>query len=594
MNIFQSPNINQLWGNLIIEELVRNGVEYFCLAPGSRSSPLAVAIALNPKAKKFIHFDERGVAFHALGYVSAAQKPCAIVCTSGTAVANFFPAIIEASKKKIPLIVLTADRPPELRLTGAEQTIEQVNIFGNYARCCIDLPCPTMEIPPEFVLTTVDQAVYRSKSSVAGPVHINCMYREPLAPIATRQNFKNYLSNLNLWQKANRPFTTYTKAHTDLSSDTVSGITTVLSQIKKGVIAVGKLANEQEAQAVLRLAEKLQWPIFPDITSGLRLGTNHPNVISYFDQILLSDKLRAARSLNGVLHLGGRLTAKRWYQYIEKSKPKHYIMVLNHPLRNDPLHMVTLRVESSVQEFCENLIQSVGLVKGKNHLKLLQSASKFIDRGINAFLSRSRKLNEISVVRSISQLIVQGHGLFLANSMPIRDMDMYAASGKNAVRVGANRGASGIDGAIATAAGFSKGLNRPVTVLLGDLAFLHDVNSLAMLRHAAKPITLVVINNNGSGIFSFLPIAQFKNIFEQYFGTPHDLTFSAAAKLFDLEYHQPRTNEEFVKIYKNCLAAKKSTLIEVRTDRAENHRIHENLQTTLRAALNKYFTKTHI
>lgn len=589
MNLAQSPNINQLWGNLIIEELIRNGVEYFCLAPGSRSSPLAIAVALHPKAKTFMHFDERGTAFHALGYTSASQRPCALVCTSGSAVANFFPAVVEAAKKKVPLIILTADRPPELRLTGADQTIDQVNIFGNYARWCVDLPCPTVEIKPEFVLTTIDQAVYRAKSSVAGPVHLNCMYREPLAPLSTGQNFENYLSGLNQWQKSQSPFTTCANTNQLLSPDTIDSVTAVLAQIKKGVIVVGKLSGESEAQAVLKLAEKLHWPVFPDISSGLRLGIKHPNVIPYFDQILLSDEFMASMPFDGVLHLGGRITAKRWYQFMEKSKPRHYVMVLNHPLRNDPLHNVTLRIESSVQNFCEKLTASISPANGKQNFRTLQQASESIDVNIKKFLSRTNVLTEIDVARTISESIPAGHGLFLASSMPIRDMDMYAASAQNSVVVGANRGASGIDGTIASAAGFATGLNKPMTVVLGDLAFLHDLNSLAMLRQMTQPLTLVVINNNGSGIFSFLPIAQFKDVFEPYFGTPHGLTFSAAAELFDLEYHNPSSSEEFVKFYKKSLTAKKSTIIEVRTERTENYKIHQDLQQRLQVLLDKHF-----
>jgi 2-succinyl-5-enolpyruvyl-6-hydroxy-3-cyclohexene-1-carboxylate synthase len=180
MNFPKLPNANHLWSSLIIEELIRNGVDYFCLAPGSRSSPLAVAVATNPRAKSFVHFDERALAFHALGYASAPRKACAVITTSGTAAANLFPAVIEASKKKLPLVILTADRPPELRYTGANQTIDQVKMFGDYVRWQFDMPCPTADIPANFVLTTIDQAVFRANGEVKGPVHINCMYREPL------------------------------------------------------------------------------------------------------------------------------------------------------------------------------------------------------------------------------------------------------------------------------------------------------------------------------------------------------------------------------------------------------------------------------
>ena len=178
--------------------------------------------------------------------------------------------------------------------------------------------------------------------------------------------------------------------------------------------------------------------------------------------------------------------------------------------------------------------------------------------------------------------------------MPIRDMDMYASPGKNPVVVGANRGASGIDGIIASAAGFSVGLNKPVTLVLGDLAFLHDLNSLAMLQNCPQPVTVVVINNNGSGIFSFLPIAQFKNIFEQYFGTPHGLTFSQAAQLFNLKYQHPRSPEEFVKDYKAALSANSSTIIEIRTDRAANYKSHKDLQQNLTLKINKHFMRKQL
>src|SRR3989338_5909100 len=173
MNIRLSPNINFLWANLIVEELIRNGTDHFFLSPGSRCAPLTLAVAANSKAKNCIHFDERGVAFRALGFTSATHQSSVIISTSGTAAANFLPAVIEASKKKLPLIILTADRPPELRKTGAVQTIEQVGLFGEYVHWQMDLPCPTLEISPKMILTTIDQALYRARTSVAGPVHIN-------------------------------------------------------------------------------------------------------------------------------------------------------------------------------------------------------------------------------------------------------------------------------------------------------------------------------------------------------------------------------------------------------------------------------------
>ena len=228
----KNSNLNQCWSSLIIEELIRNGVDYFCLAPGSRSSPLAVAVATNPRAKSFVYFDERALAFHALGYVSAARKACAVITTSGTAVANLFPAIIEASKKKLPLVILTADRPPELRHTGANQTIDQVKIFGEYVRWQFDMPCPTTEIAPGFILSTIDQAVFRANGELKGPVHINCMYREPL--FEGRDRPRPVPADLKHWQNARVPYTSYVTAQKKLGADTINAITQEIRAIKQG------------------------------------------------------------------------------------------------------------------------------------------------------------------------------------------------------------------------------------------------------------------------------------------------------------------------------------------------------------------------
>ena len=186
----EATDINFLWTNLMVEELLRSGIDMFCLSPGSRSAPLAVAIGQLGEEKVITHFDERGAAFHAIGYARATGKPAVVVCTSGTAAANYFPAIVEASNDNLPLIILTADRPPELRDTGANQTIDQTKLYGDYVRWQFDMPCPDEKISPEFVLTTIDQAVFRSCGNPSGPVHINCMFREPLAPTGTMIDFE--------------------------------------------------------------------------------------------------------------------------------------------------------------------------------------------------------------------------------------------------------------------------------------------------------------------------------------------------------------------------------------------------------------------
>ncbi len=570
-------NVNYAWGALLVEELIRLGADYFCVAPGSRSSPLAVSIGRHKKASVFVHFDERGLAFHAMGYAAATGKPAVLVCTSGTAVANFLPAVVEASKKKLPLIVITADRPPELRQAGAVQTIDQVGIFGKYATWAVDMPCPDLNIKPEYVLTSVDQAYHQavSKRSV---VHINAMFREPLTPVLQKTDWNLYCKGLKVWFGSNQPFTRYIKSQTSLSKSQLETAAENIDQIKSGIIVVGKIDGDKTRAAVLTLAHRLGWPVFADISSGLRLGHQDRHLISYFDQILLRG---LPGKVDGVLHLGGRMTSKRYYECMEKMAPEHYIMVLNHGLRSDPNHQVSLRVEAGVEVFCKGVLP---LIKSRSSTLLLKTLSKknlSIDRAIEKFLNSDERLNEPRAARLISQLLPKASGLYVSNSMPLRDMDMYADPKGHSVHVCGNRGASGIDGLIASSIGYAQGLKRPVTLMVGDLAALHDHNSLAMLKDSCYPVIIVVLNNGGGGIFSFLPISAETDVFEKFYGTPHPFTFANAAAMFELNYAQPQSKDAFIRAYKSAFKSGTSTIIEIFSNREENFKIHKLLQSNI-------------
>jgi len=584
MKVKNIPNLNILWSSLLIEELIRNGVEYFCLSSGSRCAPLALAVAQNPKAKAFVHFDERAMAFHALGYASATGKPVVIITTSGTAVANVFPAVIEASKKKLPLIILTADRPPELRFTGAHQTIDyQPGIFGAFVRWSGDLPCPAQEISPAFVLTTIDQALRKTGTDVKGPAHLNCAFREPLGTQRTHKDFSAYLKPLAVWAKSGQPFTRYAAAKPSVES--LNEVADALRGAKSGVIAAGKLGAE-DRKAVVVLSEKLGWPIFPDVTSGLRLSAHHKNIIPHFDQILLNGKFVKSFKPDCVIQFGGRMTSKRLGQWLESSPPQSYIMVLNHSLRNDPSHQVTHRVQASAKDFVNAILKnkfksaSSALI---NHLRRLNAA---VEDRIEQYFNQDSTLNEIRAVRLISQLVPAVTNLFLGNSMPIRDVEMFAVADRKDVNVTANRGASGIDGNIASAAGYCAGSAKLTTVVIGDLAFLHDLNALSMIKDLSYPVILVVMNNRGGGIFSFLPVAENNPHFEKFWGTPHDYNFSNAAAQFGLRYASAATTDEFTSAYCSAVQSGHSMVIEVQSDRQENVKEHRKLQERIKKVLN--------
>lgn len=578
--------MNYLWAGLLVEELLRCGVESFCLSPGSRCAPLTASAMRHPRARAIVHYDERGAAFHALGRALATGKPTALICTSGSAVANYWPAVVEAANAHAPLILITADRPPELLDCGANQAIDQRDIFGRYARWSVQLPCPDPAIDPHMVLSAVDQAVYRALRAPAGPVHINCMFREPLAPRAdSRQSLTATRSQLAGWLAQKEPYTTWPMPKTTVNDAEQTWLVNRLNHVSKGVLVLGRLRTPEESAAAVVLAEALGWPVFPDIASGLRQRSGPPYA-PHFDQLLLSEDFRKQCCPELVLHLGGALTSKRLAEHWAALRPE-YLHVADHPLRHDPAHLISRRWETDIAAFCQWLAPSVRHRGTKPWGEIWTRKSARISKAIDAWLSASKTLCEIGVARTASRLCPADSTLFLGNSMPIRDIDMFAAAEGAGPRIAVNRGASGIDGNIATASGYAAALGQPVTALIGDMALLHDLNSLALLRQTEAPLILIVINNNGGGIFSFLPIAAAGDVFERAFAAPHGLHFEDAARLFGLPYARPDSPAAFISAYRDALQSGQSTLIEVCTARDINHRQHIALQQHIREVLER-------
>ncbi|KAA3609741.1 MAG: 2-succinyl-5-enolpyruvyl-6-hydroxy-3-cyclohexene-1-carboxylic-acid synthase [Calditrichaeota bacterium] len=576
--IQSSENINILWANLIIEELVRHGIDYFCISPGSRSTPLTIAAARHPKTNTKIIYDERGAAFHALGFARANRKPAVLICTSGTAAANYYPAVIEASQEYIPMIILSADRPTELRNTGANQTINQVKLFGDYPRFFFDLPCPGESENASFVLTKIDDVAEFSSGINPGPVHLNCMFREPLEPKKIDWS-PDYLNTINHWLISNTPYKKLAAKSLDIPNKDLQNIVSTIEDSLEGIILAGRCENKSDQQAVLQLSKKLNWPVFADITSGLRLSPSE-NIINHFDQLFLSGSLKEKLSNLPILHFGGQFVSKRLLQFLEKHQGQH-IHILETEKTIDPAKNVSLRIQLAINEFVKIILPQVSKKTNESFIKSLLNQNLKIIKHLKNFDKLQVQINEVSVARIISEKILPDSALFLASSMPVRDMDMFAVPGNEYVKIGSNRGASGIDGTIASAIGFACGSKKPATLIIGDLAFLHDMNSLAMVSKNDFPLTIILINNQGGGIFSFLPIAEHTDVFEENFGTPHNLTFKKAVELFGLAYFQPGSVNQFAENYKTCQEGKKSTIIEVRTNRNDNFLLHKKLQNDL-------------
>jgi 2-succinyl-5-enolpyruvyl-6-hydroxy-3-cyclohexene-1-carboxylate synthase len=576
----QKTNINTLWGYLIIEELARSGVSYFCISPGSRSTPLTVSAALNKSIQTIICYDERAAGFHALGYARATGKPAALICTSGTAVANYYPAVIEAHQSSLPLIILSADRPPELRATAANQTIDQVKMFGTHLNWQFDLPCPDEKIPVANLLSLIDQAIYRTSRSPAGPVQINCMFREPLEP--SPGTISDAYFAYSYKRQNNHPFTAYHHPHKGPAGTDLAGLAETLIRHEKGLLVIGRLSRLQSYRHILELIQTLNWPVIVDITSGLRASIPEHLKINYCDHLLLSESFQQDLKPDFVLHLGGPLTSKRYANFINTLALEKYVQVENNPYRQDPQNVVTERFECDLDEFCRQLTAVVESGKNQTRVMRLKQYDNHAVQIVKTFVAAQSAVSEIAVAYLISRHIPSAHGLFLANSMPIRDMDMYASFQSNPVYIAANRGASGIDGNLASACGYAAGLNQPVTLVIGDLALLHDLNSLELIRKLKVPVLIVIVNNHGGGIFSFLPIANFPQVFEPYFATPHDLSFKPAAEMFKIDYYKPASNEQFRLIYQECLENKKSAIIEIITSREINLEVHQKLQKEFR------------
>lgn len=570
-------NINGVWGALLIEELVRHGVDTFVIAPGSRSTPLVVAAARNERARCQLCVDERAAAFFAIGHARGCGRPAAVITTSGTAVANLGPAVAEAANDGVPLLLLTADRPFELRDCGANQTIQQTDRFGGDLRWQSDLPPPDDQIPARVVLTTAAHAVSRAING-AGPVQVNCQFREPLAPTPAPWD-PACLTGTERWLAGETPFTRISQPQLALSSRELDDHAQQLRDAGRGVlIAAGWDPLGREVTA---LASALGWPVWADVRSGLRLGDHSAAVLPHLDRTLKLDQDTA------VVQLGGRFTSQRLQDELDSVELASYLMIAGRDERMDPGHRVRQRVLCAPTTWCREMLARLDGVAPTPDLALMTTDGQEIERALAATIDDHGELSEPFVARWLTSNMREGDGLFLSSSTPIRDVQRYGASRGPALHVAANRGASGIDGVIASAAGFAAGLGRPVTVLIGDLALLHDLGSLALLKDLDQPVTVVALNNGGGSIFTQLPIAQHQDVFSPYFDAPHSIQFGGTASDLGLDYHLIEDREALSEQY--AAAAKRSapTLLEVRSSLALNSQHHQRIEAAIRDAVSR-------
>ncbi|MCK5124772.1 MAG: 2-succinyl-5-enolpyruvyl-6-hydroxy-3-cyclohexene-1-carboxylic-acid synthase [candidate division Zixibacteria bacterium] len=576
------PNINGFFSRLLIDRLVNEGISYYIISPGSRSTPLAVAASEHPQVKTKVIIDERSAAFYALGYARASGCAPGLICTSGTAVANYFPAIVEAYQSRLPLVVLSADRPQDLQDCGANQTISQRNIYGRFAVClAFDAPDDTLD--PETVLDEIEKVVKKTwvqGSRMSMPLHINCSFREPLAPDEENYNHKQLNSKVAKWYK-NRPVDLTGYNLPDYGDD-IKWLAEQIKKRKKGIIIAGPETKYRHCAKIGMVSDKLNWPILADVLSQVRFVTQeiagYP--IGMYDSYIDSGDAIKHLKPEMIIHFGGLPTSKRLNQYLLSLKGIPYIKIQNHERTIDPDGIETRRIMAEPNLLVDQLLAQISTAPDKKYLAGWVKTDYQCLTELNR-LEADGDLSEFTVPKSLVEILPTKDALFLSNSMPVRDADSFMPVSRKALQVGANRGASGIDGIIASACGFSAACERPVTILIGDLAFLHDIGSLRLVSEAEKPVIIIVINNNGGGIFSFLPIAKHEKVFEEYFGTPQKIDCQAAAQMTGITYDAPETLQQFKDACSMLVKENRSGLIEVTTDRTKNVKLHNTIRETI-------------
>lgn len=573
--------INHQFARFLVAELVRTGVRQFIVSTGSRSTPLALAVAEREDIEVITHPDERAAAFVALGYGRATGRPAALVCTSGTAVANYYPALIEACIACVPMVVVTADRPIRVRDARTDQVIDQTRVFGDYVRWSFDFPEPYPDFAVEHILGAIDQAVYRATSAPSGPVHLNCCFSKPLVSEPSEKPLYRITERLKKWEREEAPFTTYVGDSS--ASQDLSPLIDCLAGKKRGVIICGGLDASRPREPIFSLATTLGWPIVADITSSLRFGPKKGAfVAAHADLYLASQEIREKFRPDCILHFGGEPVNNGVLSYFEQSSCD-YILVNDHPFRQDPRQTVSLRVNQRPDRLASQLA-SILKAQPSELYELFSQAEQVVENVLEG-LDREALFSEWEMVAEIIDALPVENGLFLGNSLPVREFDRFAPCSDKKLFASCNRGVSGIDGNVSTAFGMTLGFQRPVTVCTGDVAMLHDLNGLIALKKSPVPLTIVIPNNDGGGVFPFLPTVTKSQYFEDFFVAPHGLQFEHAAKMFDIPYTRVSAREPFREAYRTALQSGVPSLIEVTVDRWQNHQEQKDLYEQVRKAL---------
>lgn len=557
-------NTNTLWCSVLAETLVRRGVTQAVVSPGSRSTPLTMALVQNEGIEAIPVLDERSAAFFALGLAKQTGKPVVLVCTSGTAGANYFPAVIEAHESGVPLIVITADRPPEMRDCSSGQTIDQQKLFGGFVTFYHELAVPEASVGMlKYLRQTTAHAVERAASG--GPVHLNAPFRDPLPPIAdaTAQGLVG-----EDWAAF--------FAHLDAPKPAVTQTVAWSTQATRAVIVAGPGADAEGVKAVAQLTG---WPVLADVLSPVRHAAGAGEVVAAYDVILRNAELARTLKPELVLCAGGWPTSKVLRGWMEAGGAEIW-MVAAGGANREALHGRTRVIQADVSALRVSA-KPADEVYARAWREAESSAAKALADGLKA----EKALVEPQVTATLAARLPEGTPLFVANSMPVRDLEYFWPANARGVKVFFSRGANGIDGTLSTALGVAHG-NAPTVLLTGDLALLHDTNGFLSVPQLRGSLTIVLVNNGGGGIFNHLPVAQFNPPFEKYWATPQSVDFAKLCAAYGVE-HVAVKDSTHLSALVSSLPAAGVRVLEVCTERVRDAAFRKQLFVDVAAGLGK-------
>jgi 2-succinyl-5-enolpyruvyl-6-hydroxy-3-cyclohexene-1-carboxylate synthase len=556
------------------DELARCGMEHACTSPGSRCTPIVLSLVRQGTIACHSHLDERASGFFALGAAKASGRPVAVTCTSGTAAANLMPAVIEAYESRVPLIVLTADRPPELRDLGAGQTIDQIKLYGSAAKWFFEVG--VHDATPErlrWIRQLACRAYWTALNGRPGPVHLNFPLREPLV-------LSEPLRADDSARAGGRPWVTRHPAPA-AASDLAELLGGPLPA--RGVLVAGREERDPAAgAAVARFAAAAGYPLLADPLSGARHG---PAAIARYDLLLRFPEFTARPRPELVIRTGELPTSKPLRQWLASLTDVTQLAFDPDQVWQDPDAALAHLLDGDAARPLERAAPAVPL--DPHWLAGWREADQLVSDAIERELGDT--LSEPLVAARLARWLPEDATLFVASSMPIRDIELFSDAGATAggPRVVSNRGANGIDGTVSAAFGAAAAGAGPVVLLIGDVALAHDVGGLLAARRLGLALTVVLLNNDGGGIFHFLLVATQTDAFEHHVATPHGLPFAAAAELYGLGYERPESVDQLRSAVRRSIAASAATIIEVRTDRGRNLVQHRRIAAAAQAALSE-------